>query len=233
MLSEMYSYNLQIINDMMTAGTDRVPTKLPPLPPHGEPIVAVKETIHASGLSPHRTPSLSANLVPKAKRLTSSSSSSIRSVNVAVASSTLPLPHVPPEPRLSDEDAEESAFLLLNEFMANIASKHYESALSISAKILAIEPSNTLMREFQPVLQERIAQIAARELESEGSSEDDEESEEEDVDDDDDDDDDDESVGEDSKSQDDMDESATSDEDDADATDSGKNAETRVTKESG
>ncbi|KAJ3154093.1 hypothetical protein HDU86_005018 [Geranomyces michiganensis] len=130
--------------------------RLPPLPATRQPLVASRARpesppAHAT-LHPPSSPPIQAD----SPKPTSSIPDSRRKDNVSSSSNS-------DSGSIGDISSSTDAFLLLTTFLAHVAQHAYPAALAVADKFLIVEPTNTLVREFQPVLKVRIAQLAARE----------------------------------------------------------------------
>ncbi|KAI8819311.1 uncharacterized protein EV422DRAFT_107238 [Fimicolochytrium jonesii] len=183
------------------AKSQEVRTRFPPVAPHKEAIVSAVRvgstdvwsatdddaSLRASASASRSAKSSALELLGDTKPALSGRQQSDKTTNVLAQSPVADEGGAPPSKRsaaekllclniltLQNDDMSNDPFLLLNEFLACIASKSYPRALQISAKILSSDPTNAMMKEYQPVLRTRIAQIKEAEEDEEGEESSDE-----------------------------------------------------------
>ncbi|KND03922.1 uncharacterized protein SPPG_01371 [Spizellomyces punctatus DAOM BR117] len=144
----------------MMAAFNARPTKLPPLPLKNQPLV-------------RQGPSVSPGTIPQKTREGRTSPSGTIKQELSQ--------DISPTSIRTNEEQESLIVLLLSKFMAYVASKAYVQALEVANQLAIVDPTNALIKEYQPVLRERIAQLeAASSEEAENSPEEESDSEEED-----------------------------------------------------
>ncbi|TPX58545.1 hypothetical protein SpCBS45565_g07956 [Spizellomyces sp. 'palustris'] len=147
------------------AASNARPTKLPPLPLKNQPLVR-----QAPSVFPRAIP-------PKTREGLISPSGTIKQQFSQ---------DISPTSIRTNEEQESLIVLLLSEFMAYVASKAYVQALEnvpdhgLYHKVAVVDPTNALIKEYQPVLRERIAQLEAASSEEAENSPEESDSEEED-----------------------------------------------------